>query len=187
MSNRVASTSPCTSSGCGCTRYQIDKPVTKAITTPTAIDGSQVGEGGGCFLTSPGGAGAPCVWTSGFGISIAYSARLNAACRNQISSAPHNCEGMGEPFDHFAGARKQVRRDQMPIARLRAAQVQDAAERRPNNQPTGPISIASHGLRARRSALQTLKFHRTPACSARVQCPHEVYEMASSLLQTSRI
>ena len=43
MSNRVASTSPCTSSGCGRTRYQIDSPATAATTSPTMIEGARSG------------------------------------------------------------------------------------------------------------------------------------------------
>src|SRR5262245_2419715 len=129
MSNRVASTSPCTSSGCGCTRYQIDKAVTKAITEPTRIDGSQVGAGGGCLATSTGGSGAciwasGCVWASGFGISIAHSARLKAACRNQISWAPHNCERMCRAVSiTLAAPREQGRRDVSANSLLRAALV----------------------------------------------------------------
>jgi hypothetical protein len=81
MSNRVASTSPCTIRGCGRTRYQIDKAATKAITRPTMIDESQVDEGGRCLVTSlDGGSGVLCLCTSGFGISIAHSPQLNAAC-----------------------------------------------------------------------------------------------------------
>jgi hypothetical protein len=38
MSNRVASASPCTSRGCGRTKYQTDRPTTAAITTLTMMD-----------------------------------------------------------------------------------------------------------------------------------------------------
>jgi len=60
ISNRVASTLPCTSRGCGRARYQIEA-ATKAITTPTMIDGSPVGEGVGFLVASlGGGSGMPC-------------------------------------------------------------------------------------------------------------------------------
>src|SRR5215831_16512197 len=51
MSNRVASTLPCTSRGGGRARYQIDKAAGKAITRRTMIDG-RVGEGIGFLVTS---------------------------------------------------------------------------------------------------------------------------------------
>jgi len=44
MSNRVASTSPCTSRGCGRSKYHIDNVATTATTTPTMIAGRRVGE-----------------------------------------------------------------------------------------------------------------------------------------------
>jgi hypothetical protein len=53
-----------------------------ATTTPTMMDGTRVDEGGGFFigsLTTPlGGSGAARAWASGFGISIARSAGLEA-------------------------------------------------------------------------------------------------------------
>src|SRR5262249_20330673 len=45
MSNRVASTSPCTSRGSGRTRYQIDRPATAAMTRPTMMEGARAGRG----------------------------------------------------------------------------------------------------------------------------------------------
>src|SRR6516165_5795954 len=54
MSRRVASISPCTSRGCGRTRYQIDKTATAATTTPTMIEGSRVGEDGHFFNSALG-------------------------------------------------------------------------------------------------------------------------------------
>src|SRR5262249_55125968 len=54
ISNRVASTSPCTSSGCGRTRYQIDKAATTATTPPTTIAGRRVGEGANFFDSALG-------------------------------------------------------------------------------------------------------------------------------------
>ena len=46
MSSRVASTSPCTSSGTGRTRYQIDRLAMTAMTTPTIIAGTLGGRAG---------------------------------------------------------------------------------------------------------------------------------------------
>jgi hypothetical protein len=93
MSNRVASTSPCTSSGCGRTKYQIERPATAAITKPTMMDGKRLGGGARLaaslsFLTGSLralGAAMPASDTSlcakgatrsGVGVSIAHSAKL---------------------------------------------------------------------------------------------------------------
>jgi len=46
MSRRVASTSPCTSSGSDRTKYQIDNPATAATTMATMIAGAREGTGG---------------------------------------------------------------------------------------------------------------------------------------------
>src|SRR5215831_3098170 len=43
MSNRVASTSPCTRRGCGRTRYQIDRPTIAAMTRPKMSNGRRLG------------------------------------------------------------------------------------------------------------------------------------------------
>src|SRR5262249_18168360 len=90
MSSRVASPSPCTSRGSPRTRYQIDSAATAAATTPTMMDGTRVGAGGGRLgasldggggAPSLGGSGAAGVRASGVGISIpilrgGYLARL---------------------------------------------------------------------------------------------------------------
>ena len=102
MSRRVASTSPCTSSGCGRTRYQIERTATAATTTPTITEGRRP-ETGGDFLAaswsatigSRGGEGAaPCL-ASGGGISIARFPKLVAGHSpgdEQIAGRP-SCTG----------------------------------------------------------------------------------------------
>jgi hypothetical protein len=115
MSNRVASTLPCTGRGCGRARYQIEKAATKAITRPTMIDGNPVGEGVGFLVTSlDGGSGVPCLWTSGFGISIAHSARPKAA-PEQFYFGSHNGgltqRSKRDPLNHLVGASEQGHRN----------------------------------------------------------------------------
>jgi hypothetical protein len=83
MSSRVASTSPCTSSGSPRTRYQIDRPAMTAMTTATIADGIRVEAGGCAFGASFGGSGAACAGASGVGVSIATSADL-------VASRAHN-------------------------------------------------------------------------------------------------
>src|SRR5260221_7345979 len=45
MSDRLASTSPCTSRGSGRTRYQIERPATAAMTRATMMEGARAGRG----------------------------------------------------------------------------------------------------------------------------------------------
>src|SRR5215469_289573 len=54
MSNRVASASPCTSSGSGHTKYQTDSPTTAAITTPTIMDETRMNDDARSFDASCG-------------------------------------------------------------------------------------------------------------------------------------
>src|SRR5262249_34731574 len=58
MSNRVASTSPCTSRGSPRTRYQIDRMATAAATTPTMMAGAKGGVAACFFGATGGGCGA---------------------------------------------------------------------------------------------------------------------------------
>src|SRR5262249_15484215 len=73
MSNRVASASPCTSRGCGPTKYQADRPTTAAITTPTMMDETLVDDDARSFGTSCGCADWVSVCMADVGVSIPAS------------------------------------------------------------------------------------------------------------------
>jgi hypothetical protein len=72
MSNRVASTSPCTSRGWPRTRYQIDRVATAAMTTATMRDGMRPEVGARGLGVSDGGSG-------GGGVARAGAASVRAS------------------------------------------------------------------------------------------------------------
>src|SRR5262245_25439643 len=110
ISSRVASTSPCTSSGSPRRRYQSDSPTTAAAITPTMMDGLREGAcsfggSGSARFSGSGGGGAGCGSGCGGAAGDAGSGRFSGVVLLGAGGVGMSIWSSPPPDRHREGAR----------------------------------------------------------------------------------